>query len=802
MKTKQRAAYCGFVVLLAVLILVALFVTRKPPSPPSTVPVSSSDNLAQQANEEHSTEKEKIPTASPPAPVETAVSVESPGATISGSVVDVSGNPVADAEVITSVHNGSRPYSTTSAADGTFKIAGMPLSDRLFISAWHDQLYSKRLGPMNLPVEGLSGLRITIVPTASIAGKVVDQQGRPVAEAQVAADSISFGNGLGFVKTGKDGQFLLGRLASGHYAIRVSHPHTSFDRAKPCDEVDLKAGDHLTGYVLILDDMGSLSIKGRVLDPFGKPIKHATVDAGGVATSTDDNGVYTLAGLKEGNYDLTASHGKFGVSDRQKVPAGSERVDFVLPGLGLVEGQVLSATTGQPIQDFKLLLLHNSAVDINFRTLRGFSDISEPEGRFRLDTVLGGAAALAVQAPSYAPVIQNIGTIVPGHLFSGVTVRLPAGHTAEGQVVNLAGKPLAGVAIFAGKLPPEYVRDDTNPTRTVADGSFTLTGIMDSEGFITAYAPSFAPVTVPLPRTPGQRLRVVLGQGGTIEGSVTVGTTPFAGATLTVDYPRIRKTVEYTTLSGVDGSFRLAGLPAGEVSVFLELQKQSSFGFAGGRKKTLSTLIKDRKNKAIHFRFAPVDAVLEGCITKDGKPVKGNIMADVISEDSTEEHYTTSADSTGSYHFSNLPPGDANVTVYLEFEQPRRQERPPTRFHTASLSSGKTTQLNVDFTSGTTLTGTVFGLRTGDGGYIEILQGNVPSPESSSTNRGEASMDIMPNGSFRAENLQGGTYTLLAKVFQMPSPGESIDHSTRCYGVAVVQVDAGTEKIVEITLNR
>ena len=799
MTTKQQVAYLGGAVLLAVLILVALFVTRKPPSPPSTVPVSSSDNLAQQANDEHSTEKEKVPTASPPAPVETAVSVESPGATISGSVVDVSGNPVADAEVFTSVLNGSIPYSTTSAADGTFKITGMPLSDRLFVNAYHDQLYSKRLGPMNLPVEGLSGLRITIVPTASIAGKVVDRQGRPVVKAFVMPESSSEG-GVTYTKTDTDGKFLLGRLNAGHYTIRLARQNTSFNLNKHCKEVDLKAGEHITGYVLVLDDLGPLSIKGRVLDPFGKPVKLARIDTGDIWTKTDDNGVYTLEGLKEGKYNLAALHRKFGFTSRQKVPAGSIGVDFVLPGLGQIEGQVLSAATGQPIRDFKLLLESSSTTNINLRTLRDFKDFSDPEGRFRLDDVELSNTLLVVKAPSYAPVLQDIGPMAPGRLISGIIVRLATGRTAEGQVVNLAGKPLAGVEVYPGKLPPVFAR--ANPVITAGDGSFTLTGLMDSENDISAYAPSFAPVTVPLPRTPGQRLRVVLGQGGTIEGSVTVGTTPFAGATLTVDYPRIRKTVEYTTLSGADGVFRLAGLPAGEALVHLELQKPSSFGFAGGRKKTLSTLIEDGKNTAIHFRFAPVDAVLEGCITKDGKPVKGNIMADVISQDGTEEHYTTSADSTGSYRFSNLPPGDANVTVYLEFDKAQRQERPPTRFHTASLSSGKTTQLNVDFTSGTTLTGTVFGLRTGDGGYIEILQGNVPSPESSSTNRGEASMDIMPNGSFRAENLQGGTYTLLAKVFQMPSPGESIDHSTRCYGVAVVQVDAGTEKNVEITLNR
>ena len=718
-------------------------------------------------------------------------SPKSSGITISGMVVDQSGNPIGDAKIDAGSSKEGHIAEARSTNDGTFMISGLSTTDHLVIHAWHDSLRSKPLGPMNLPFEGISGLRIILAPTASISGKVVDQNGNPVEKAFV---KIKSSGDEGYVKSDASGHFLLGNLTPGHYLYYATRNHTAYNQNQPVNEVDLKAGDQLTGLVLVLENQGPFSIKGHVFDASRNPVNQARISAGEQDTTTDEHGVYALTGLKAGNYDLIALHPTYGKAVLSAIPAGNDQVDFVLPGLATIEGQVRSAATGQPIQAFKLLLKSDRTYPQNIRYLQGFKDFSDPNGRFRLDDVEVTDTILVANALSFAPAEKNIGPISPGKTTSNIIITLQPGQAISGNVVDRAGSPLSGVAIYPGNLPPEFAR--ANPELTKEDGSFTLSGLLPGETTITAHAPAYAPVTVPLPKNPGQPIRIVLGQGGTIAGTVFLGKDPATDAIFSIDY-RHGTIASSTTRSRIDGSFQLAGLTPGEVQVRLTLPTPSTDGLTKGREKILSAVIEEGHTTTLHFRFSPTDAALEGIITDEGKPARGHVIAQVRAGDGAEESFTASTDDTaGYYQFKNLPPGVASVSVHLDSSQPSRPNVSQTRLYTTSLKSGSVTQLNANFTRGTTLSGRVLGLHPGDCGYVNVFQGNPSLPD----RHIEAETNLADNGSFRVENLQGGVYTLIATVFQRPSPGESVDPATERSGSVLLQVEEGIEKNVEIPI--
>jgi protocatechuate 3,4-dioxygenase beta subunit len=275
-------------------------------------------------------------------------------AAIAGVVRDQRGQPLAGVGL--RVNRGDGPYlfglaaaRTRTDQEGRFEING------LRGGAWRVQTESSRHVPDSKRVELGAGERrddlvFELREGGFIAGTVVDDLGRPVAGARVAAQRKRT-SGPGIVieglmpgeaaTTDATGQFQIGGLEEALVAVRASAAgHGSASK----NDIPLRSTD----VVLRLARNGV--VKGTLRDTEGRPIQGSEVRAqpagrempfvammGPGLTRTDDRGDFTLTEVPAGMVDVSAE----GDSHVQATPVRVE----VRPG-ETVEGVKLSAARG------------------------------------------------------------------------------------------------------------------------------------------------------------------------------------------------------------------------------------------------------------------------------------------------------------------------------------------------------------------------------------------------------------------------------------------------------------------------
>src|SRR5215510_3172010 len=138
-----------------------------------------------------------------------------------------------------------------------------------------------------------------------ITGLVLDDNGEPVADAQIIIDNVSVRNSLQFISTDASGRFKTPKLAPGLYAMEVHWPGYILRPDGP------HPGMHRPGEQLTFHLIKGAVITGRVTDATGAPVIAETVFAHRVRDQegrrigrdmdhamTDDRGVYRIYGLE------------------------------------------------------------------------------------------------------------------------------------------------------------------------------------------------------------------------------------------------------------------------------------------------------------------------------------------------------------------------------------------------------------------------------------------------------------------------------------------------------------------------
>jgi hypothetical protein len=206
---------------------------------------------------------------------------------------------------------------------------------------------------------------------ATIRGKVLARSGAPIEDANVWARTTGGAardrTGWGGDESARDGAYSLEGLKPGTYKLEVS----SDKGAGPKDgyKIEVVAGATIEKD-LILDDVGS--IKGVVVDENGTPVTKINASAylvggggrGWANRQVDDNGAFTLEGLRPGEYRVSASRGwsdslkKPGTTDDakkgEKVIVKANQIAttrLVVEALnGTIKGTVVD-TQNQPVTD-------------------------------------------------------------------------------------------------------------------------------------------------------------------------------------------------------------------------------------------------------------------------------------------------------------------------------------------------------------------------------------------------------------------------------------------------------------------
>jgi len=184
--------------------------------------------------------------------------------------------------------------------------------------------------PKQIPIEPIP---VRLLPFASVSGKVVNHDGKPIADAEVEVSPVTpnpfpIGNLEQKVRTDKRGQFKVGELWAGNFSIRVESERYR-TTGVGSNVVWVAPGQSKTVTIVAAPvkkpvssraTVSEAAILGQVLDPEGKPVAEATVQLNKQLPSpwgffevrpsepvkTDEQGRFELKNVSPGWHILSA----------------------------------------------------------------------------------------------------------------------------------------------------------------------------------------------------------------------------------------------------------------------------------------------------------------------------------------------------------------------------------------------------------------------------------------------------------------------------------------------------------------
>ena len=391
------------------------------------------------------------------------------GATLSGTVTDATGGPIAGARVDAaraSSERVGRPSdavaTTTTGADGKYQLSVAIGPSIVGVS-------SPDYAPQSRQVDVLASGTIadfSLVPGGVIEGIVRDEKTKqPVAGASVDARRDG-GGGIAFAEAGRyralssaDGRFRLAGLRPGAYELRARAEKRV--TAEPTI-VGIGVAEQVTDVELLVG--GGLVVSGIVVDENDKPVPKIEVTAnsnggGGTSDSTDDKGAFTFVGLPPGAYFLNAMNDEY-VSD------GFSPIELLHADIANVKVRVRAALklTGhvEPRQLCTIAHELDASAFSNNMPMIVAPKSTDANGNFTLPAS-PAKATLTARCPSGAFGTKEID---PKAGDPPIVIAVKPGASIAGRVLDGKGQPIAGATVMAAP--------DGNDRRvTVVNGMIT-----------------------------------------------------------------------------------------------------------------------------------------------------------------------------------------------------------------------------------------------------------------------------------------------------------------------------------------
>ena len=687
-----------------------------------------------------------------------------PGGTVAGLATDAKGEPLARTAVrllLTLPLGNPTPLLSTTNERGAFLFHGVPPGEyRAF--GRHPDLAPAASAPFMVEADGETRAILVLAARATVRGRLVGADDKP------ARGHVTVAEWAGMevpellqpdltAEAGDDGVFRL-RTRPGQQSLEVDAPGYAPRR--------VETGAVAAGETVDLGDIAlevGLTIRGRVRDAAGHPVDDAQLWTVSPETfqnftaRTGHDGAYTLAGLPPGLYSVSAHAAGMGNADR-RAEAGASSIDFVLLGAGSISG-VVTDEAGRPVEVFRV-----SARG----TPRGGSrsaSLGAPDGRFVLDDVSPGEYMVEVSASERAPVVVPGVKVAAGAATDVGTIRLASGGTVRGLVVDAASAAIAGATVAVYPAGGPYARPGPEGI-TDTGGAFELSGVTPGVVRLGVSHPSYAAAFVAGVEVDPARglaeVRVVLAQGGRIEGRVRSreGLVP-AGLAVTArplgagaPFPPRAAVVQPVS---ADGSFVVEHVASGQAAVTLMSGRAGTYRSL----RVVNAEVRDGETTPVEFALRSI--VITGRVTRGGAPLAGaRVEFHAESEDvlyvggGTGDQPPGAAITRedGTYQLVIGEPGFALV----EIQSPDRK----TRYPTSEVQVPDADSYVADFNF--------------SGAYVEgvVVDRDSDRPiarASVSTSRGgrrgtpgtNASADVDPAGRFRLE-VDPGEYVLSARA--------------------------------------
>ncbi|MYA07413.1 MAG: hypothetical protein F4060_06190 [Holophagales bacterium] len=316
----------------------------------------------------------------------------------------------------------------------------------------------------------------------------------------------------------------------------------------------------------------------RVLNPHGRPAPRAVVTVGESQdvplALTDERGEATVGLTSDQSliYQAIAENHSLAwtapLGPEPSEAAAPANVEIRLRPPAEIAGSVTDASTGGPVPG--AAIWHRP----------GEQTRSGPAGAFVLRTWLHrgraqvGIAADGYQATSAMVTAERIGSA------DGVDIVLAPAALLGGQVVDAAGRPVAGASLWiepTGRNGGWTIGPGTWKATSATDGSFFISGVASGNAYrLHAEANSYAPGTVAIPAAPAgstrEPVRLVLTRGRLVQGVITdTHAAPIAGAEVALLPVAVTGAGGYsqniaarrTSTTDARGVFEFAGTPPG-----------------------------------------------------------------------------------------------------------------------------------------------------------------------------------------------------------------------------------------------
>ncbi|MGP0070162.1 MAG: carboxypeptidase regulatory-like domain-containing protein [Isosphaeraceae bacterium] len=501
--------------------------------------------------------------------------------TLGGKLVDEAGRPIVGAKVKIWGYLGSKKESHELAVkvdartdqqgrwrcrcfrDMTFAFLYLYHPDYVSNDASHPRKYGRPIPadpaqPDERPLQALRDFTDVQVMTrgVAIAGKVSDDQGKPVSGAEVgwieASDMDVSHDDMPTTTTGADGQFRFPHVSPGRLVIQVK----ARGHAPQLKPVEAKEG--MEPIVVKLETPRTMI--GRVVDSRNRPIADAIIIIDywrgyrglAVFLKTGSDGRFRWEDAPAGPVAFGANRAGYdSVSLQQNSPDDGESVVTLRRSLS-ISGRIRDAATDKPIEQAEVEVgivdRENGKVSFSPRP-RVFAI----QGRLQasLDAENADAFRLRIKARGYLPVESRIFRSDEGQAEYDVTLTRtdePQRVPVSGVVLRPDGRPLEGAQVavtypmMGGRfqLPSVHVKDGTiqpsgNPpiVKTDRQGRFRTAREPDPDGnswaVVVIHPEYYAEAARPVFEG---NATITARPWGRVEGFARIGDKPAAGATI------------------------------------------------------------------------------------------------------------------------------------------------------------------------------------------------------------------------------------------------------------------------------
>ena len=281
-----------------------------------------------------------------------------PGAAVAGVVRDAEGKPLAGVGANAySENSGSIPNYVETDAGGRYNFDFLPVGQNITLSLSKREFQSETT-PLRLTAGQAEPTRVDVVLKprphgGSVVGVVTDAKGKPVAGAELSNPGNSTDE-VRRTKTDAVGKYRLENV----YPNTVGHEFVVRAEGFAPRQVTFKPGPAAAPSVADVKLEQGHRIRGRVVDPAGKPVREVSVyfadgnsPIGGIGGEgvTDAEGRFDFKSLPAES-PFTFTKDGFTEIDRRSLPLdGAEEVVVTMLPQGVILGKVVDAATGKVI---------------------------------------------------------------------------------------------------------------------------------------------------------------------------------------------------------------------------------------------------------------------------------------------------------------------------------------------------------------------------------------------------------------------------------------------------------------------